>query len=294
MTLMKNNIEAFDADLLINWYSTFVRPLFAKTLSEDLVAALDKDRDQLSKLRGTSRTEIAICFLGTSGIGKSTLINAIVGGANVIVPSGGVGPLTAQALIVRSMPEKRLEVEYHNAQPILRTVFGLEQMYKESLGRPISDMSSGLDVESLCEDELPAEEIEADEFDDDNESSRRERREQFRRIAQLLVTGSQDTETDLKYLLDSLREVTGGQRSWGSEENPEDKERLVGLRHALSLTREGKQFLLDASASDEDFRHSIHIHATGYLAPLIKILPFTGQVQLWTKTLRWLTFPELA
>src|SRR6185369_1824370 len=129
MTVMKNNIEAFDADLLIDWYSTFVRPLFAKTLSEDLVAALDKDRDQLSKLRGTSRTEIAICFLGTSGIGKSTLINAIVGGANVIVPSGGVGPLTAQALIVRSMPEKRLEVEYHNARPILRTVFGLEQMY---------------------------------------------------------------------------------------------------------------------------------------------------------------------
>src|SRR5690349_6054021 len=119
--------DIYRVRLLVYWYDNLVRPLLEKTVSQERLAEFDKDQERLSKTLNTANPEVAICFLGTSGIGKSTLINAIVGGAQAVVPSGGVGPLTAQALVVRSRSERRLEVEYHGAGRILRTVFGLEQ-----------------------------------------------------------------------------------------------------------------------------------------------------------------------
>jgi putative ribosome biogenesis GTPase RsgA len=43
-------------------------------------------------------TPFTVCFVGGAGVGKSTLVNALVAGGDTVVTSGGVGPLTAQAI----------------------------------------------------------------------------------------------------------------------------------------------------------------------------------------------------
>ena len=54
----------------------------------------------------------------------------------------------------------------------------------------------------------------------------RKRLEMFRKQAQLLVKGNQDSNADVPYLVDSLREAAGMKRTWGTSGSPEDEERL--------------------------------------------------------------------
>src|SRR5450631_2415840 len=105
--------ERTETQRLLEWYDAYARPFLTGRVSDEKLAEFDKDRRRLEKAAAISGTELAACFLGTSGIGKSTLINALVGGAQSVVPSGGVGPLTAQALVVRYSEIPGFEVEYH-------------------------------------------------------------------------------------------------------------------------------------------------------------------------------------
>src|ERR1041385_762171 len=236
---MKNNVAIFDAQRLIGWYEQSLRSIFERTLSPQKLEEFDKDRDRLASVLAITDTEVAICFLGPSGIGKSTLINAIIGGSESVVPSGGVGPLTAQALIVKNAAPKQVEVEYHNATHVWRTVFALEHMFGDSLGSKTVDEIVEIDSTELEEDELPELTTEpVEESDGDSaDPSRNERREQFLRTARLMVTGSQDGERELKYLLDSLREAAGHKRAWATQANPIDQDRVEGLRQAIATSR---------------------------------------------------------
>lgn len=268
--------EILQTRQLLDWYDSVVRSFLAKAIPQEKVAEFDKDRDHLAKTIQVTDAEVAVCFLGASGIGKSTLINAMVGGAEAVVPSGGVGPLTAQALVVRTRPERGLEVEYHGRDRINQMIFGLEQMFKAELGSSeapeLPGGLEGVEEKGLPEATAMNESDDAGDAGADAEAARRERREQFRRSAQLLVTGSQDLDRELRYLLDSLREVAGSNRIWGTTADPDDAERLNGISRALSLAKEENTFSLDGAASDETFRRALHDHATGYLAPLIKNL----------------------
>ena len=114
------------------WFQKRVRP-FLESVQPEKVADLDRD---LEKLVGVARlvpSELAVCFLGNSGVGKSTLINATVGGSTTVLPSGGIGPLTAQALTVRHAEQPRFEVQYHPFQNFWRLIFGLERSHQQEL-----------------------------------------------------------------------------------------------------------------------------------------------------------------
>ena len=100
----------------VKWYEETARPFLLKT-AEEKVADFDKDAARLSKAVKSFDPELAVCFLGSSGVGKSTLINALLGGKQAVVPSGGVGPLTAQAVVVRYREAPGFEVEYHKSPP---------------------------------------------------------------------------------------------------------------------------------------------------------------------------------
>jgi len=86
-----------ETSALIEWYRKHARSVVEEHAS-DRVADFDGQLLRLERVAGLASAEVAACFLGQSGVGKSTLINALVGGAEVILPTGGVGPLTAQAL----------------------------------------------------------------------------------------------------------------------------------------------------------------------------------------------------
>src|ERR1700733_10523772 len=95
--------------LLIEWYKQRAHPFLQNNISEDKLDAFDKDNARLERSIQRSEAELSVCFLGNSGVGKSTLINAVIGGEQSVVPSGGVGPLTAQALVVRYGGQPRFE-----------------------------------------------------------------------------------------------------------------------------------------------------------------------------------------
>jgi vacuolar-type H+-ATPase subunit H len=262
-----------DRQDLMHTYEERVRPFLQSNLDNEKVQTFDKDHARLKRTALLAETELAVCFLGNAGVGKSTLINAVIGGDRAVVPAGGVGPLTAQALVVRHNDQARFEVEYHSAGQLLRTVFGLEQMYKADLGRPASPRDDLEGDDELEEPDLvqcdPISDIVEEKAGDALEQVAVEKREGLRRRAQLLVTGNQDEERDLRYLLDSLREAAGGRRCWGTAPEERDAERIRAIQYALALAKKKQRHTATASV-DGGFLGALYDHAAGFLAPLIK------------------------
>ncbi|MFN7922967.1 MAG: dynamin family protein [Bryobacteraceae bacterium] len=257
---------------VIRWYDREIQSFFDRHLDAEKSRAFSKERDTLAKLAETADAELAVCFLGNSGVGKSTLINAVVGSGKAVVPSGGIGPLTAHAIVVRYGSETRLRVEYQAGVQLLRTVFGLEQMFRLELGVPAGvgddlEASEGLEEQDLVQQEAADE----DAAGETTPSAHLSKRDSLRRRAQLMVTGNQDEHRGLQYLLDSLREAAGGARRWGTSPEECDAERVRGIKLALMFAKT-KQPFQATDASDGDFEKRLQDHATGYLAPLIKEL----------------------
>ena len=107
---------------------------------------------------------------------------------------------------------------------------------------------------------------------DSEDSEVRKRLEMFRKQAQLLVKGNQDSNADSPYLVDSLREAAGMKRAWGTSALAEDDIRLQGLKTALALAKAGKRHRCELAGDAPRFRRDLHEHASGSLAPLIKQL----------------------
>ena len=260
-----------DVKLVEHWYKETVRPFLAEHLQEK-VSGLDEAIARIRTLDESVKEELAICFLGASGVGKSTLINALVAGKELILPSGGIGPLTALAMEVRYGDVPTFEAEYHTAGNLWRgIIFPLERGHaaalKAATGRDLDAAVPTDFVRDVEEEEIT---IPDSAHPDDLEA--RKRLEVFRKQAQLLVKGSQDTVADLPYLVDSLREAAGMKRTWGTAALPEDEERIWGIKAALALSKSGNGHRREFGSDPRAFRRDLHVHASGFLAPLIKEL----------------------
>lgn len=250
---------------LITWCQTQLRPFFARHKGPERAEELDAEVAQLDAALKVLDQDLSVCFLGSAGVGKSTLINALVAGDDIVVPAGGVGPLTAQALTVRYAEEPHFEVVYHPLQKLSQLAFGLKQMYEADLRA----LQAAEDVERLPLDAETATDIRTGL---ESEEHRNRKTQEFRKTAQLLVTGTQDGQAEIPYLLDRLYEAAGRPAAYGTTASPEDAERVRRIAAVLEIARDGQTGVFSHTDGEAAFREALKIHASGFLAPLIQEL----------------------
>jgi len=110
---------------LASWFTNSVKPLLVE-LNDPKVAELEADLAGLRSKAKACENDLEVCFLGMAGVGKSSLINALAFGKAMILPTGGVGPLTAQAISVRYGKTRKMEVEYYSGAELNQVIFALD------------------------------------------------------------------------------------------------------------------------------------------------------------------------
>lgn len=92
-----------------DWYQD-VRPELRKVLGVR-IDELERSEGWLQP-DGRATPALHVCLVGQAAVGKSTLVNCLVSDQLSILPSGGVGPHTASAIVVRYSADPHAEVRY--------------------------------------------------------------------------------------------------------------------------------------------------------------------------------------
>lgn len=259
---------------LVEWYKKHARSVIEE-LANDRIAGFDAQIIHLQHVIQLADAEVAACFLGQSGVGKSTLINALVGGSEVILPAGGVGPLTAQALEVRYSENPMFTVQYHRMQQFWQLVFALEQ---KLLRQNATTADSELKQELNGEDNGVG-------LDDGQVVDHLERQ------GRLVITGNQNSSLDLQYLVDCLRIAGGKDPKWNSVPKPDDAERIERVKRVLHLASRDIPHTVDAAVGNGDFLKELRIHAAGFLAPFIRQIELGWPSAILSTGLRLVDLP---
>lgn len=280
-----------DVQAIEDWYLLHVRPFLQRIARLQLKASriedFDAELERLTEARAAYNDDLVACFLGVAGIGKSTLINALVDGRRSTLPHGGIGPLTAQALSVRRGSPPGFQVTYHPPGQVWKLVMALEWGFKGQLHGPPSGPGPATSIEpsesDLPEIDLPENEpLDREQLQEIREVARggedgdSTRIQSYRKQAQLLVRGSQESEAEVSYLVDALRTTLGKAPKWGTTIGEEDLARIGRLRDALAAGKAERQ----GSVSDGRFREELEAHATGFLAPLILEMSVTCDTEM--------------
>ena len=259
------------AQQVCGWYQNHVRG-FLEAFAPKRLDDLDREARRIEELQKQIGGECAVCFVGHSGVGKSTLINALVDDARSILPQGGVGPLTAQATSVRWSNTPCFEATYLSPASLNRLLFSLER-HHERQQRSKGSRSEAVSSESFEMDVEDRNEAERDVTDAAEEAEAGSRRiDALVRQARLLVRGVSDGDVDITYLADCMRAALGREARHGHEPTADDAQRIESLRWALRLAKKKQAHRREGHVKDRGFLDDLRQHAAGHLAPLIETL----------------------
>ena len=155
------------AERVRQWYRQRARS-FLDEFTPERVHEFDRDQARIDALESTLGEESPVCFVGHSGVGKSTLINTLVADTRAVLPQGGIGPLTAQATCVRWAESPYFRATYLPAAKLNQVVFGLERHLQHRAGTTgstpdaVPDEQMELDPEDRAETQADASEIAGD------------------------------------------------------------------------------------------------------------------------------------
>lgn len=271
---------------LLEWYEHSARP-FLERHSPDRLEALQADQERLSRLLD-SKDEVTVCFLGNSGVGKSTLLNALAAGASQILPAGGIGPLTAQATEVRYSEEKFFHVTYHPKKNLWRLAFALESRLQAERratkrkhgseviadGVPaeeagLSELASELTQDDLAE-VLQQAQVEPVDSSEDGTADPDDALEGLIKQAKNIVCGKQFAERPLEYLVDALRQACGYELKWESDIDVGDQARIERIKQIMLFSNEDRTYERREGQDPRGFQEDMTAHAAGFLSPLIE------------------------
>ena len=256
------------AGQLILWFRDKARGAI-ETNAPEALGPLDSDCDRLVRLLSQPKT-ITICFLGHSGVGKSTLLVPLAAESRQVLPAGGIGPLTAMATEVRYSDQAYFEATYQPRHHLTRVGFALEQRLKK-----MNDGKTGL-VHAPIDEELDTETredlIAELKSGDDSAGDATDPTDGYIKQAKQIVTGDQFSSISLEYLIDALRIACDLTPTSGSSLRSEDAPRIERVRAALTLAREGRSYERVLTSDDSDFLSELSVHTSGFLAPLISTI----------------------
>jgi predicted GTPase len=261
------------ADGLSAWYQERARPVLEKLAPERLKEFDENSAVVRRLLEAADEAEVAVCFLGAAGVGKSTLLNALVAEQQNILPHGGIGSLTAQATIVRQAEQPYLRVEYFQPTTLRGILLLLEKSHAGDNKRsiPSDDVGAELSDEDLRDVEAGLPNMVED---GDAEPAVSEKVVAYQRQVRLMIQGDQRGEIDTPYLLDGLRDVLGLRPRWDRRLEPADAARARKLRESLSLAASsgGVRELKQSELGQQGFLQEIREHSSGFMAPVIRKL----------------------
>lgn len=260
---------------VVTWFDQHVRP-FLQTHAPEKLAALQSDCDRLHKIM--SRPEdVTVCFLGNSGVGKSTLLNALAADDAQVLPAGGIGPLTAQATEVHFSEVPMFRVVYHPKARLWQTVFALEsrlvqQRKKAGTAAPTqgSPDSSDLAETLSLEERNEAADSAASNAADAEEGTVVDSLEGYIKQAKNIVCGNQFAEKPLEYLVDALRVACSLETKWGATVDEQDVPRISRVKRILAAGKDGLTYERRTKDDRREFMEDLKAHAAGFLSPLIE------------------------
>jgi GTP-binding protein EngB required for normal cell division len=257
------------SEKLIWWYEKAVRP-FLEKYAKEKIGPLDNEKIRLEKIIKEPDQLIA-CFIGMSGIGKSTLLNALAADEKIILPAGGTGPLTAQATEVYFSNKPKFKVKYHNKNVLWKVIFALEtQLKRDNKVDSENSKVSSDDIGSNLDDEEKKEVVDVvDSIEREREAGANSNYEAYLKQGKLIVTGDQFIDKPLSYIVDGLRIASGNLQKWDQKLDESDQKRVERVSLIYS---QNKDKLTIEVIEDEDrraFQSQLNDHVSGFLAPLI-------------------------
>jgi len=250
------------ASFFLQEYAEKTRPF----LEKHLPVAVDS-LDSYSELLATTlelKSELNIGFVGESQVGKSTLLNALLG--THAVPTGGIGPLTAKPIFVQHSEEQSLTAKYHDRASLNKTRFAAEVHLARAAKTPVprdealAETALALAVGDSHTEETTAQDGAVPGIGDE-----------LVRSLETVFGIADEKVSDANLAVEALR-LALGQQALG------DEEQLKALLPRIAEVTEllGRELRFDeASLGAADFRDIMKLHAAGWRSPLVNELKVT-------------------